>query len=311
MAVIDEKYICDKLSLKSADFKNNISPEIPHMEYKILEGKDKNDMMFSIAKDIATTDFRVVGKNDSTIWQKGWGEVYDHVKNQENFNITSLKPQYVNKHNIIRIDGEYATSISQDLMFNYDLILRKAIFYKYLSGAKKIVEFGCGTGTTQMILVELFKKYNTKLHATDWSQPALKIIDLISQKLDYPISSSLFNMLDLNGWDKLEIDHDTAILTVHAMEQLGDGYDNLIKNILAAKPKFCLHLEPMDEMYNADYFPDYLALNYHKKRNYLNGFYTKLKELEKSGKIKIDHCQRLQFGDRYHETYNILQWRVL
>ena len=311
MKKIDQKYISKKLDISEKELQDNIIKKIPDMEYEILSGEAKNDLMFSIAKDIHEAKFRIVGDNNSTVWQKGWGEVFEKIKDLKDFNINSLKPQYVDKHNLIRIDGEYAIAKSKDLMFNYDITLRKAIFYKYLSGVKKIVEFGAGTGTTQMILTDLFKDKNVELTATDWSKPALKIINLISEKLNYNISTKILNMLDLEGWNEVSIDKNTAIITIHAMEQLGGNFNKLLDNIVKAKPKFCLHLEPMNEVYDTNDLSDYLAHKYHKKRNYLDGFYTKLKDLESKNVIKINEFKRLKFGDRYHETYNILQWEVL
>lgn len=311
MPQISEEYICKKIGLGIEEFRKNITATLPHMEYEFLGGLEKNKLIFAIAKDIIDSNFRIVGQNDSTVWQKGWGEVFESVKDKENLDLNSLKPQYVNKHSLLRIDGEYAISKSEDLMFNYDLILRKAIFFKYLSGAKKIVEFGCGTGTSQMILIELFRNSEVKLHATDWSLPALKIVDRISEKFKYPVTTSPFNMLDLEGWDKIKIDNETAILTVHAMEQLGSGFEKMLQKILAKKPKFCLHIEPMDEIYDTSKLNDYLAHSYHMKRNYLNGFFTRIKQLESEGRAKIHEYKRLQFGDRFHETYNILKWEAL
>ena len=61
--------------------------------------------------------------------------------------------------------------------------------------------------------------------------------------------------------------------------------------------------------YNKNNIIDYLAIRYHKKRNYLYGYLTRLQELESEGKIEILKTQRVCFGILYHEAYSFVMWR--
>jgi hypothetical protein len=80
---------------------------------------------------------------------------------------------------------------------------------------------------------------------------------------------------------------------------------------VAAKPKLCVHLEPVLELYDEATLFDYLAIRCHTTRNYLKNWLSDIRALEKSGKAEIIEEKRLQFGDRYHEAYSVIAWRPL
>ena len=76
------------------------------------------------------------------------------------------------------------------------------------------------------------------------------------------------------------------------------------------KPKIIIHLEPTLTLYNDDNLLDYLAIEYHKKKNWLNGYFEFLNQKHKSGEIKILNQYRT-FGSIYHEAYTITIWHPL
>ena len=173
----------------------------------------------------------------------------------------------------------------------------------------KVVELGCGTGTSQLILAELLPR--TQLVASDWAKPSQDIIRAIGVYIKRDIKPVCFNMLTLEGWEGLSIDSRSTVITVHALEQLGKSCDALLEALLKAKPLCCLHLEPVAELYDDGNPFDALALRYHKRRNYLDGWLSHLRELARKGKVEIMEERRLGFGDRYHEAYSVVQWRPL
>ncbi len=102
-----------------------------------------------------------------------------------------------------------------------------------------------------------------------------------------------------------------AVLSVHALEQLSGNWGPLLDKLLEVKPKLCLHLEPILELYDESILFDFLAAKYHRRRNYLHGWLSRLRELEAAGRVQITEERRLGFGDRYHEAYSVLAWRPL
>src|SRR5690242_11384373 len=54
----------------------------PELSYRVLEGKERDDIMLGILKRIEERNFRIVGENDNTVWIRGWGEILEQVEKQ-------------------------------------------------------------------------------------------------------------------------------------------------------------------------------------------------------------------------------------
>ncbi len=280
----------------------------PSLTYRVIKGAERDDVMLGILKRIDSGTMRIVGGNDNAVWEQGWGEILTQVKNK-GFSPTILRPQYFDHHRIMRLNGEYVDGGDARFVYEYDQLLRRIVFSHYLKGTSKIVELGCGTGTSQLLLAELLP--NAKLVASDWATPSQEIVRQIGAYTKRDIKPVNFNMLTLEGWENLEIDAQSTVLTVHALEQLGGGCTELLDRLVKAKPKMCLHFEPIVELYDENALFDYLAIKYHTTRNYLSNWLSTLRTLAKAGKVEIMEERRLAFGDRYHEAYSVIAWHPL
>jgi SAM-dependent methyltransferase len=276
--------------------------------YRIINGQERDDVILSVISSLQLNKFRVSGENDNTVWEKGWGEVLTTVKNTTQFTPNTLIPQYFNKEAVYRLFGDYVISDSADFAYDIDQIIRSLIFSKYLINHKRIVEIGSGTGNSQYLLAQMCPA-TTELVGSDWATPSLELLNTISQNLNRPITPVLFNMLTLEGYSNLKIDSDTAVFTVHTLEQLGKSYKPLLDHLLESKPAICVHAEPIKELYEQGNLMDYLAIKYHEIRNYLDGWLSELRDLESKNKIKILEEKRIQFGNKYHEAYNLIVWQ--
>ena len=87
-------------------------------------------------------------------------------------------------------------------------------------------------------------------------------------------------MLTLEGKENLQMCQDTAVITIHSIEQLGNSFSPILDYLLYKKPGIVFHLEPIFEFYDSGNDLDDLAIKYHKKKNYLNGYLPALEELE-------------------------------
>jgi hypothetical protein len=304
---IDPAFIAKLFNIDESDIKSFIPTEFWRgLTFTELDAAEVKFLVREVKERTSSDSLRVVGANNNNVWEKGWGEIFDHTNSAE-FHPNMLAPQYFQHHTILRFCGNYIKTKDTQFIYNFDQILRRAIFYKYLRGSQRIIEFGCGTGNSQLILAELFP--DVDLVATDWTQASLNIVNKISTYLNRSIATTKFNLLNLDGWDKLSIDNNTSILTVHALEQVGDNNELLLTKLVEAKPKLCVHVEPIVDYYDESNDFDKLAINYHQKRNYLSNWVPRIRNLVKQGKAEIIDEQRLGFGDRYHEAYSILVWR--
>lgn len=245
--------------------------------------------------------FREAGNKE--VWERGWGEIAEKIKKEncpDGFNPNDLRPQYI-KEDVCRYKGKYQ-------MLDYwavDKELRRNGF-TFIKG-NKIVELGCGTGINQIELAKIF--FDIPLVAADWVNASQEIIKEISKNIDHPIKPVNFNMATLEGWDDLEIDENSCVLTVHALEQVSN-WQPLLDKLIESKA-LCVHIEPFYELYDQYEQFDQLAIRYHKKREYFTGYLPKIVELELQKKTQIIRIERVHFGNRFHDSYSILVWKAI
>ncbi len=277
-------------------------------DYRVVSESERDEVILSVISNVINNKFRVSGENNNTVWENGWGEVLSVVEKRDTFTPESLIPQYFNKENVYRLFGDYVYSESPTFAYDMDQVIRSLIFSKYLIKHKRIVEIGSGTGNSQYLLAQMCPP-ETELVGSDWAVKSLNLLSVISEKVNRPIKPVLFNMLTLEGYDDLKIDSNTAVFTVHTLEQLGKSHAPLMQKLLDSKPALCVHSEPIKEFYDNSNLMDYLASKYHDVRNYLDGWFTELKKLESEKKIEILEETRIQVGNKYHEAYNLIVWR--
>tara|TARA_B100000989_G_scaffold298602_1_gene288683 strand:+ start:2900 stop:4774 length:1875 start_codon:yes stop_codon:yes gene_type:complete len=309
--ILDEKkfigknYIIDKFNITENEFDEIFPDNFELLEYEIISNEKRDEVIESIIEKINSKDLRISGENNNDVWEKGWGEILNQITND--FDPKKLMPQYFDHHKIMRLDGYFINGLTENFVYKYDQIIKKIIIKKYACSNPKLIELGCGTGNGTLLASKILDK-SAKLIASDWADKAVQIVKKISEHENREILASKFNMLDMKGWEALNVDDNSTVISFHALEQLGDEYKKLLENLYKQKC-LCVHLEPIYEYYNKDNLFDTLAKNYHKKRNYLGNFLTDIKQLELEGKAEILDELRIGFGDRYHEAYGLIVWK--
>ena len=239
------------------------------------------------------------------IWRSEWGRVLDRVL-VEGITLETLRPDYFH-FQTMRLDGEYVSV--EDPLFEHKVYvtLLNFLFSKYLLGYRKIVDLGCGTGTSLYLLSQINRK--AELYGCDWVPESQEIVNAIGRSLGGSISGLNFDMKTAIGQHTLPIDNETAVITIHSMEQLGSNFVPFLELMLKKKPKLVLHVEPLVELYDEDNLFDKMAVTFHRQREYLEGYLTRIRELAREGRVEIITERRLQFGSTWHEAYSLLVWR--
>lgn len=169
--------------------------------------------------------------------------------------------------------------------------LRASVFERYFKGMRRVYEFGCGNGQNLVAL----RDADLIAVGLDWSAAACEHVRSIG------FEAYQFDMF-APGDERL----DGAVLTVHAMEQLGAGWGPFLDYLVRQRPSVCVHIEPILELYDNMKLLDYLAIQYHKKRGYLSVF---LPALTARTDVQILEVTRSHFGNLYHEAYSVVAWR--
>lgn len=83
------------------------------------------------------------------------------------------------------------------------------------------------------------------------------------------------------------------------------------RHLIRAKPKLVINIEHIQELFDKNNVLDSLALAFIEERNYLRGYLTSLRDLEKKGALEIERVHRILFRSLYVEGYSYAIWKPL
>ncbi|UCG54861.1 MAG: methyltransferase domain-containing protein [Dehalococcoidia bacterium] len=272
--------------------------------YRKFSPRERDKIILDILKTIETGNLTVSGQERKAAWEKGWSENLQNFL-ESGYKIEGLVPKYIRPEQPVRLKLDYVMPCEPNFEFYYTQVFRLWLFRKYLKDAESIYELGCGTGYNLVLLAELFPE--KKLHGLDWTEASQKILNLIAEKHGKNIEAHLFDFYSPD--EDLEITDNSAVMTFAALEQIGNNHEAFLQFLLKKSPALCINIECLCELYDENNLLDYLAIKYHKKRNYLYGYLNRLKQLEADGKIEIQEVQRTFFGNLYHEAYSFVVWK--
>jgi len=273
-----------------------------NVEYHYATQTEFEEYVLNVLKAINIP--RILRSTDENFqaWEKGWSENLQSISQGE-ISSKSIKPKYFRPSKFLRFNKKLIVSENLDIEYDLFTLARYLIFTKYLAPYEHIYEFGCGSCQNLLMLSEIFR--SKCLYALDWVEPSLEIAKILSKYLNRHITGYKFDML--NPSSDVIIKPKSAVITIHALEQVGTRHEKLLSFILRAKPELVIHYEPIQELYDEKNLLDYLAILYSQKRNYLSGFLTALRELEKKSEIKILQAYRPYLGGVIHES-SLIAW---
>lgn len=280
--------------------------EIMELGFRPISGKERDELILSILRRIDGTDLPVSGEQRQGEWEQGWGENL-RAFIESGYDVEKLVPRYFKKGVPVRLFGDYVMPDDPDFVLNCTRLFRAWLFRKHLSSFDTIYEFGCGPATHLAFLADEFP--GKKLVGLDWAAPSQEIISLLAEHHGWNIHGRHFDFF--NPDPDLHLDSNSAVYTFGALEQTGRNYGGFLEFLLQDKPALCINVECLAEFYSPDTLTDYLALKYHKRKNYLDGYLTCLRELERSGRVEILESHHQQFGNMFDDSHSYIIWKPL
>lgn len=276
------------------------------MQYVHLSQKERDVCIKTCIEFLLDQNIEKSGAHRLNSWENGWGENLEAFKKTGE---SGLLPEYFKKDNIVRLNQEWIKPLKPGFDYHFLSIILDWLFEKYIVKAKSIYEFGCGTGH-HLLRVREFNK-DAKLYGLDWAKASQEIIKEMEAK--GLLENAIGKNFDFFAPDKsFHLDENSVIYTVGALEQVGKDHGNFLDYLLENKPKICFHVEPIMELLDPNNLLDFISIEYFKKRNYLKNFLTKLRGLEKEGRVKIHDARRTFLGaNLYVDHYSVLVWSPL
>ena len=273
------------------------------LRYLDITLEERDVCLKRIVSVLLSAELIYSGEHRQEQWEKGWRQNLDELL-QSNAS-SAMIPRYFGKYEINRLKQKFIRPVSGNFEYNMLGVILDWLFDKYLKDHENIYEFGCGTGHN-LVRLRTFNP-NVNLWGLDWAESSQAMINkyavvnsdkkLFAHKFDY------FNP-DFN----LELKKNSAVYTVASLEQIGAKFHSFVDYILKNKPSICVHVEPIEELLDEENLIDYLSICYFKKRKYLSGYLTYLKELESKAKVKIIKAQRTYIGSFFIEGYSVIVW---
>ena len=252
------------------------------------------------------------GPKRKSDWQNGWQQNLDEfLKN--NFCTQKLIPHYLRRgQSIMRFKGQFI--IPEDPMFEnkFRELMLAAVLEKYLKDRKNLYEFAAGPCHNIVTLAE--NSNEKKFFAMDWvdsSQNIMRHINFQKNKLGLKSHSFVAKKFDFFNPDySFEIEPGSVALTFGGLEQLGSNFHEVLKFFLLQKDVKFVHFEPFVELYDRSNLFGELGYRYASDRNYLNGYFSALKELESKGEIKVSREVPLM-GSAFHDGWIYIDWHKI
>ncbi len=269
-----------------------------------LNQAERDKIILDILKRIDSPDLSISGDKNKKNWEKGWKEnLQNFIKS--NYDINELVPKYVKSDYPIRLYSDYVMPFDAKFELHWCNIFRQWLFKKYFKDVEHIYDFGCGTGLNLVKLAKIFPQ--KKLYGLDWVKPSMDILKLLAKKHDYNIKGYLFDMFAPD--ETFDIQENSGILAWGALEQMGHNFEPFLQFILKKSPRIFVLVNTIVELYDESNLVDYLAIKFNKRRNYLEEFLPRLRQLETEGKIEILKIQKVPFGTLYLDGFSFIVWR--
>lgn len=277
-----------------------------NLSYSNITASERDVCIRKIVSILLDTNLVAAGEHRLEQWESGWTENFEELVHSAD--PESVIPHYYGKYDIVRFDQKFIRPLSERFEYYMLATILDWVFDKYLRDADFVYEFGCGTGH------HLFRvrgvNPDADLWGLDWAAASQNIIRKIAlEGIDPRMFAHRFDFFDPDMDFVLE--SDAVVYTVAALEQIGTRFGKFVSFLKKNRPRLCIHVEPIAELLDNDNLLDCLSIEYFKKRNYLSGFLTYLRELEARNEIEILKAQRTYIGSFFIEGYSLIVWKPL
>jgi hypothetical protein len=216
-----------------------------------------------------------------------------------------LAPSDLNER-LRKVDNQILR-ISAQKYYQYRIGALGELIARHCGGAKGIVELGTGYG------YNLFSLHHSH---PDWT---LKGFDISPNGITagreiadrFGLSGRIsFDRIDLTDTSdpNLSAITDEVVLTYFCIEQIPNDVRKVIDNIIAAKPKRVINIEPTTELLDLTHPRDLVSFFYIHSVNYQTHLFTALNELEREGRIRIVARERMPFAPSINNDGFLYCW---
>lgn len=272
--------------------------------YEAPTGAARDRIIRRVLAEVDSDKATRVGEHRAAIWESCWHDNLDKFV-QAGYDAGKLVPDFFKPDQPMRLKQDYIVPRNPRFELEFFEVCRAFLFERFFAEVDAVYEFGCGSGFNLLALARQMP--GKKLVGLDWSRSSNEMLNVMGQKSGFAISGRHFDFFAPDA--QVKLGPAAGVLTMAALEQVGPRHGAFLDYLLQGAPRVVVNMEPLAELYDDGQLVDHLALRYHRKRGYLEGFLTTLRDLEGKRRIEILDVRRFFFGSLYHEAYSYVAWR--
>ena len=292
-AILGES-ISDRLKKRLVEF---------DLRFTEITPEERDKYILECVKALVNPDLKVSGEHRIEDWERGWGE--NLAEFCKTGNPDAAVPLYFGKYPIVRWRRKWVRPLSSNHEYRLLCVLVEHMIERYMTDKSAIYEFGCGPG--YHLLRARMINPSARLIGLDWATASQKILNGIAERgIDNNLEGRRFDFFHPDP--ELKFAPNSSVYSVAALEQIGDRHKDFVDFLIDRKPDIVVHLEPIDELMDANDLHDQLSVLYCRKRNYLKGYLFYLEHLESEGKLTIHRKQRTEYVSFFIEGHSLIVW---
>jgi hypothetical protein len=182
-----------------------------------------------------------------------------------------------------------------------------ALIGRHAGASKRVVELGAGCGHNLLTL---------HLSHPDWT---LKGLDISPNGIAAGREiASHFGLSDRISLDRIDLTDaadpnfssitDEVVFTYFCIEQIPYDVKKVVDNIIAARPKRVINIEPTTELLDLTSVRDLVSFLYIRSVDYQTELFSTLDALEREGRIRILARERMPFAPSIHNDGFLYCW---
>jgi hypothetical protein len=208
-----------------------------------------------------------------------------------------------------KLDNQICRIGAQDY-YRYRAGALGALIARHAGDARQIVELGAGYG---------YNLFSLHLSHPEWSFKGFDIAQngiIAGREI-----ASHFGLSDKVSLDRIDLTNiadpnfsaiaGEIVFTYFCIEQIPYDVRKVVENIIAARPKRVINIEPTTELLDLTVPRDLVSFLYIRSVDYQTQLFSTLDELEREGRIRVLARERMPFAPSIHNDGFLYSWEPL
>jgi hypothetical protein len=208
-----------------------------------------------------------------------------------------------------KVDDEIVRLSTKDY-YRYRIGALSELVAKHAGETRSLLELGSGFGYN-LFSLSLDPQW-TKLRGFDISPNGIEAARQIAKhfKRDELISFDRIDLTDAGDERFYEVEGST-VFTYFCIEQIPYSVEAVVENILKAKPRRVINIEPATDMLDLRQPRDLASRLYLKSMDYQTRLFSYLDEIAAKGRIRILARERMRFASSVYNDGNLYAWEPM